>query len=203
MRAVAALGVLTTHVAFQTGAVALPVIGPILGRLDLAVALFFALSGFLLWRSWVSHAHDDAPRPSVRRYLRHRVVRIWPAYVVVVIVVVVGIVVWAVSPVRHTDSAQASAPAPEVAPATAVPQGLRVAWTASSDATSVPAMSRSVVVTADNGTDSHGTVVGHDPTTGRELWRYARDLPLCSTAAAWPTSASPTLKRLESALRSL
>lgn len=87
MRAIAALGVLTTHVAFQTRAVQLPVIGPVLGRLDLAVALFFALSGFLLWRSWVSHAHDDAPRPSVRRYLRHRVVRIWPAYVVVVIVV--------------------------------------------------------------------------------------------------------------------
>ncbi|MGW5522127.1 acyltransferase family protein [Gordonia sp. NPDC003950] len=87
MRAVAALGVLTTHVAFQTGAVRLPVLGPILGRLDLAVALFFALSGFLLWRNWVAAAHGAAVTPSVRRYLRHRVVRIWPAYVVVVVVV--------------------------------------------------------------------------------------------------------------------
>nr|WP_148275404.1 acyltransferase [Gordonia polyisoprenivorans] len=87
MRAVAALGVLTTHVAFQTGVVSTPVIGPILGRLDLAVALFFALSGFLLWRNWVAAAHRRARPPSVRRYLRHRVVRIWPAYVVVVVVV--------------------------------------------------------------------------------------------------------------------
>ena len=90
----AALGVLTTHVAFQTGAVETPVIGPILGRLDLAVALFFALSGFLLWRGWVASAHgwsgagrsDRAAHPPIRRYLRHRVVRIWPAYLVVVVV---------------------------------------------------------------------------------------------------------------------
>ncbi|MGV9825997.1 acyltransferase family protein [Gordonia sp. NPDC003429] len=90
MRAVAALGVLTTHVAFQTGAERLPVLGPVLGRLDLAVALFFALSGFLLWRSWVAAAHQDPARasaPPVRRYLCHRVVRIWPAYVVVVVLV--------------------------------------------------------------------------------------------------------------------
>ncbi|MGC5247184.1 acyltransferase family protein [Gordonia sp. DT219] len=87
MRAVAALGVLTTHVAFQTGAVRTPILGPILGRLDLAVALFFALSGFLLWRNWVAAAHRAARPPSVRRYLRHRFVRIWPAYVVVVVVV--------------------------------------------------------------------------------------------------------------------
>ena len=113
--------------------------------------------------------------------------------VIVVIVVVVGIIVWSVSPVRHTDSAQASAPAPDVARATAVPQGLRVAWTASSDATRVPAVSRSVVITADNGGDGTGTVVGHDPTTGRELWRYARDLPLCSTVAAWPASTDEVL----------
>lgn len=93
MRALAAIGVLTTHVAFQTGAVRLPILGPVLGRLDLAVALFFALSGFLLWRPWVDHAHaahvdgTDRGHPSIRRYLRHRVVRIWPAYVVVVAVV--------------------------------------------------------------------------------------------------------------------
>lgn len=97
MRAVAAFGVLTTHVAFQTGAVRIPVIGEILGRLDLAVALFFALSGFLLWRTWVAAAHTvtgaDGARhpaaqvPGVRRYLRHRVVRIWPAYAVVVVTV--------------------------------------------------------------------------------------------------------------------
>ncbi len=88
MRAVAALGVLTTHVAFQTRAVQWPVLGPILGRLDLAVALFFALSGFLLWRSYAAAARSAAigpPRPA--RYLRHRFVRIWPAYALAVVAV--------------------------------------------------------------------------------------------------------------------
>ncbi|GAB08610.1 hypothetical protein GOARA_013_00540 [Gordonia araii NBRC 100433] len=87
MRAVAALGVLTTHVAFQTGAVAWPVVGPVLGRLDLAVALFFALSGFLLWQPHAAAAWGLRPEPSLSRYLRHRFWRIWPAYAVVVVVV--------------------------------------------------------------------------------------------------------------------
>ncbi|MEO9326342.1 acyltransferase family protein [Gordonia aurantiaca] len=87
MRAIAAIGVLTTHVAFQTRAVEIPVLGPVLGRLDLAVALFFGLSGFLLWRGWVDAAHRGEGHPSIPRYLRHRVVRIWPAYVVVVVLV--------------------------------------------------------------------------------------------------------------------
>ncbi|MBM4640261.1 acyltransferase family protein [Rhodococcus hoagii] len=50
MRGFAAFGVLVTHVAFQTGATGDAVIGRIWGRFDLAVAVFFALSGFLLWR---------------------------------------------------------------------------------------------------------------------------------------------------------
>ncbi|MFT3660874.1 MAG: acyltransferase [Gordonia sp. (in: high G+C Gram-positive bacteria)] len=88
MRAVASIGVLTTHVAFQTRAVEWPVLGPVLGRLDLAVALFFALSGFLLWRPWAAAArHPGIPEPTVMRYLRHRFVRIWPAYTVAVVAV--------------------------------------------------------------------------------------------------------------------
>ncbi|GED99273.1 acyltransferase [Gordonia crocea] len=89
MRAVAALGVLTTHVAFQTGMVVRPVVGPVLGRLDLAVALFFALSGFLLWQPHAAAARGLAPEPSLIRYVRHRFWRIWPAYAVVVVVVLV------------------------------------------------------------------------------------------------------------------
>ena len=92
LRAVASLGVLTTHVAFQTRATSWPVVGEILGRLDLAVALFFALSGFLLWRphaavAWAAPGDDGPRRPGVARYLRHRVVRIWPAYALVVVMV--------------------------------------------------------------------------------------------------------------------
>ena len=49
MRACAAVGVVVTHVAFQTGHTG-GVAGRLFGRFDLAVAVFFALSGFLLWR---------------------------------------------------------------------------------------------------------------------------------------------------------
>ncbi|MCE5287834.1 MAG: acyltransferase [Nocardiaceae bacterium] len=87
MRAVAAIGVLLTHTAFQTDAISWPVIGPLLGRLDLAVAVFFAISGYLLWRVHAAAARGLATPPSVRRYFRHRAVRILPAYWVAVCVV--------------------------------------------------------------------------------------------------------------------
>ncbi|MCP2176391.1 Peptidoglycan/LPS O-acetylase OafA/YrhL, contains acyltransferase and SGNH-hydrolase domains [Williamsia maris] len=89
MRALAAIGVLTTHVAFQTRSVDGSVLGAVWGRLDLAVALFFALSGFLLWRPHAAAARGGPAAPGFRRYLRHRVVRIWPAYLVVVVFVLV------------------------------------------------------------------------------------------------------------------
>ncbi len=87
MRAVAAIGVLVTHTAFQTDALSMPAIGPLLGRLDLAVAVFFAISGFLLWRVHAAAARGTATPPSIARYLRHRAVRILPAYWLAVVVV--------------------------------------------------------------------------------------------------------------------
>lgn len=87
LRACAALGVLLTHVAFQTGAAGPSVIGRILGRFDMAVAVFFALSGYLLWRSHAAAARGLAARPSTIRYLCNRAARILPAYWVVVVVV--------------------------------------------------------------------------------------------------------------------
>jgi peptidoglycan/LPS O-acetylase OafA/YrhL len=87
MRGLAAVGVLLTHVAFQTGTTSVPVIGAALGRLDLAVAVFFALSGFLLWRPHAAAARGLRSRPSTRTYLLHRAARILPAYWLVVAVV--------------------------------------------------------------------------------------------------------------------
>jgi len=86
MRACAAIGVVVTHVAFQTGHSS-GVAGRLFGRFDLAVAVFFALSGFLLWRGHVAAARDLGSRPRTGHYLRSRVVRIMPAYVVAVVVI--------------------------------------------------------------------------------------------------------------------
>ncbi|OBG77847.1 acyltransferase [Mycobacterium sp. E1214] len=86
MRACAAMGVVVTHVAFQTGNSS-GVLGRLFGRFDLAVAVFFALSGFLLWRGHAAAARGAARRPRTGHYLRSRAVRIMPAYVVAVAVI--------------------------------------------------------------------------------------------------------------------
>src|SRR3977135_2715201 len=62
MRACAAVGVVVTHVAFQTGHTG-GITGRLFGRFDLAVAVFFALSGFLFWRGPPAAAPGPAPGP--------------------------------------------------------------------------------------------------------------------------------------------
>jgi peptidoglycan/LPS O-acetylase OafA/YrhL len=86
MRACAAAGVVITHVAFQTGHSS-GAGGRLFGRFDLAVAVFFALSGFLLWRGHAAAARGIGTRPRTGHYLRSRAVRIMPAYVAAVVVI--------------------------------------------------------------------------------------------------------------------
>lgn len=86
MRACAAIGVVVTHVAYQTGHTG-GVGGRVLSRFDLAVAVFFALSGFLLWRGHAAAARGLAPAPRTGHYLRSRLVRIMPGYLVAVVVI--------------------------------------------------------------------------------------------------------------------
>ena len=79
LRAVGALGVLTTHVGFSSGASLLgPWAGP-LARLDAGVAVFFVISGFLLYRPHVAARLDGRRRPATGPYLWHRALRILPA----------------------------------------------------------------------------------------------------------------------------
>ncbi|WP_176444316.1 acyltransferase family protein [Rhodococcoides kyotonense] len=87
MRAFASIGIIVTHVAFQTGAANSAVMGRIWGRFDLAVALFFALSGFLLWRPHAAQARGLGEAQPMLRYFWSRAVRILPAYWVVVSIV--------------------------------------------------------------------------------------------------------------------
>ena len=86
MRACAAIGVVITHVAFQTGHSS-GITGRLWSRFDMAVAVFFALSGFLLWRGHAAAARGLRPAPAAGHYLRSRVVRIMPAYLVTVVVI--------------------------------------------------------------------------------------------------------------------
>ena len=86
MRACAAIGVVITHVAFQTGHTG-GITGRLFGRFDLAVAVFFALSGFLLWRGHAAAARGLRQVPPTGHYLRSRIVRIMPGYLVAVVVI--------------------------------------------------------------------------------------------------------------------
>lgn len=80
LRAVGAAAVVGTHVGFATGATFQPVWGGVLARLDVGVAIFFVLSGFLLFRPHAHAAATGAPRPGTGRYLWRRALRILPAY---------------------------------------------------------------------------------------------------------------------------
>lgn len=104
MRAIAALAVLTTHVAFQTGHSGAGALNRAFGRLDMSVALFFGLSGFLLWRGHALAARGKRERPGAARYLRSRIVRIMPAYLAVTVAVL-----WLLPEAGGTGWAEAAA----------------------------------------------------------------------------------------------
>ena len=84
VRAIAALAVLVTHVSLNAMGNRGP-FGGLLARLDVGVAVFFVVSGYLLYRPFAAALLRGDDRPSTRRYLRHRLVRIIPAYWVVVV----------------------------------------------------------------------------------------------------------------------
>ncbi|MCS3781409.1 peptidoglycan/LPS O-acetylase OafA/YrhL [Tsukamurella ocularis] len=75
-----------THAAFWGGDFTPDALGAAYARLETAVPVFFALSGFLLVRPWIRARAGGAP-PDVRRYLVARAWRVVPGYWVVVTVV--------------------------------------------------------------------------------------------------------------------
>ena len=81
VRAIAALSVLAYHVAFASRATwnAGP-LASLAARLDVGVAIFFLLSGFLLYRPFVRARLLDLREPSARAYGWRRALRIVPAY---------------------------------------------------------------------------------------------------------------------------
>lgn len=83
VRALGALAVLSTHVAFFTGSYGYDLVGTALSRLDVGVAIFFVLSGFLLSRQWIARARMGLRGPALGPYLRKRALRVLPVYWVV------------------------------------------------------------------------------------------------------------------------
>jgi peptidoglycan/LPS O-acetylase OafA/YrhL len=88
LRAVAAGSVLLFHAAASTGLATRSAVGPYLSQLDVGVDVFFVLSGFLLYRPFArAHLQGTEP-PRIGHYLKRRFLRIFPAYWLVLTVVV-------------------------------------------------------------------------------------------------------------------
>jgi peptidoglycan/LPS O-acetylase OafA/YrhL len=90
LRVLAASAVLLIHVGAQTGQefTGTPV-SWVISRAEIGVAIFFVLSGLLLYRPWAAAALTGQPRPRAGLYFLRRALRILPAYWVVVIVALV------------------------------------------------------------------------------------------------------------------
>jgi peptidoglycan/LPS O-acetylase OafA/YrhL len=87
MRAVGALAVVATHSGFNAAAYTdWGAGGRLVARMDVGVAIFFVLSGFLLSRPWLARARAELRPPAVGRYFWKRFLRIFPAYVVVAVI---------------------------------------------------------------------------------------------------------------------
>jgi peptidoglycan/LPS O-acetylase OafA/YrhL len=79
LRAIGAVFVLTTHVGFHSGASLNSAFNGILSRMDSGVAIFFVISGFLLFRPHAVAWLRGEVRPRASVYARHRALRILPA----------------------------------------------------------------------------------------------------------------------------
>jgi peptidoglycan/LPS O-acetylase OafA/YrhL len=82
LRAIAALCVLLTHTAVAAGISGNPhsVLSPYAQRLDVGVAIFFLISGLLLYRPFVAARFRGRAAPAVGPYAWRRFLRIAPAY---------------------------------------------------------------------------------------------------------------------------
>jgi peptidoglycan/LPS O-acetylase OafA/YrhL len=87
MRAIAVLSVVLVHTTI--GARDLPILGPLLAHMNIGVAVFFLISGFLLYRPFIAHRDGGAAAPPVTQYAKRRFLRIYPAYWLALTVLVI------------------------------------------------------------------------------------------------------------------
>lgn len=85
MRAMASIAVVATHTAFWAGTYSSGFLGAATQRLEVGVAVFFTLSGFLLGRPYMRSALHGLPHEGAGRYAWKRALRVLPVYVVCVV----------------------------------------------------------------------------------------------------------------------
>jgi peptidoglycan/LPS O-acetylase OafA/YrhL len=80
LRAIAAVAILMVHTSWASGFTLRSPFGPYMDRLDVAVQIFFCISGFLLYRPFVVSHMSSRPAPSATKFWGRRLLRIIPAY---------------------------------------------------------------------------------------------------------------------------
>ncbi|MGW5054201.1 Rv3212 family protein [Actinokineospora sp. NPDC004072] len=137
--------------------------------------------------TWPEDVLAGPPPPPVEvgrrtRFTRARDVAI--AAGLVVAVAAAWVLIWQNSDFKATAASPGTAQ-PSPAPPLAFPPSLGEAWRVESPATPKPVAAGPVVVTGQD-----GEVVGRDPLTGDPVWRYRRDLPLCTITGAWENAVA-------------
>lgn len=89
LRAVAVLSVVVFHVTLLSGALSTSIGGHLLAHLNIGVTIFFLISGFLLYRPFIAHRVGGAAPPQLLEYAKRRVLRIYPAYWVILTVLLI------------------------------------------------------------------------------------------------------------------
>ena len=128
----------------------------------------------------MASSEGDDRRPRIEPERRTRLDLIITA-VITALVLIAGITLWWTGSARTTELETAPKSPSAPIPAGDAPTRLHELWRAKSSSTAVPAIGRTTIVSADG-----GTVIGHDLTSGEQLWRYKRDAELCAAMAAWP-----------------
>jgi peptidoglycan/LPS O-acetylase OafA/YrhL len=83
LRAIAVLAVLVVHTSYVTGVTGRTAFGTYIARLEVGVPIFFMISGFLLYRPFVSSHFQPSAGPGWRTFWGRRILRVVPAYWVV------------------------------------------------------------------------------------------------------------------------
>jgi peptidoglycan/LPS O-acetylase OafA/YrhL len=89
LRALAVACVVAVHCAVFSGALNGSVGGRLLAHLNVGVTIFFVISGFLLYRPFIARRNDGPEAPAVATYAKRRLLRIYPAWWLVLTVLLV------------------------------------------------------------------------------------------------------------------
>lgn len=91
LRAIAAVSVVMVHTSFDSGFTPRSPYGIYTARLEIGVAVFFLISGFLLYRPFAVAHMSERPGPNPVKFWLRRLLRIVPAYWVALTVVTYGL----------------------------------------------------------------------------------------------------------------